>query len=286
MRPSVEPERREQLIAAAARVIARSGYDAATVRDVAREAGVSTGVIAYYFEGKDDLFAHVLRSASRAFRARLESARDGAETPRDRLLALAEAATPADDDAVRAHALWIDFWARAARDPALASLHPASTTAGAGRSPTPCARVSARARSGPTPIPRRSRAATPLRPTASRRTSCCTGAWSRPTTCVPPPRRSSTHSRARPQGERTERRKLPDVDPTLAPKEPAMRRSLLLPPLTLLVLLVAAAPAFAGGWATVGLDSTPAGMLGRKAVERQHHRAPAWNLPVEGITPS
>jgi AcrR family transcriptional regulator len=122
MRPSVEPERREQLIAAAARVIARSGYDAATVRDVAREAGMSTGVIAYYFEGKDDLFAHVLRDASRAFRARLESARSAAETPRERLLALAEAATPADDEAVRAHALWIDFWARAARDPALAGL--------------------------------------------------------------------------------------------------------------------------------------------------------------------
>jgi AcrR family transcriptional regulator len=122
MRPSVQPERREQLIAAAARVIARSGYDAATVRDVAREAGVSTGVIAYYFEGKDDLFAHVLRSASRAFRARLERARDAAETPRERLLALAEAATPADEEAARAHALWIDFWARAARDPALASL--------------------------------------------------------------------------------------------------------------------------------------------------------------------
>jgi AcrR family transcriptional regulator len=122
MRPSVEPERREQLIAAAARVIARSGYDAATVRDVAREAGVSTGVIAYYFEGKDDLFAHVLRSASRAFRTRLESARDAAETPRGRLLALAEAATPSDEEAVRAHALWIDFWARAARDPALAGL--------------------------------------------------------------------------------------------------------------------------------------------------------------------
>ena len=85
MRPSVEPERRGQLVAAAARVIARSGYDAATVRDVAREAGVSTGVIAYYFEGKDDLFAHVLRAASRAFRARLESARNAAETPRERL---------------------------------------------------------------------------------------------------------------------------------------------------------------------------------------------------------
>jgi AcrR family transcriptional regulator len=122
MRPSVEEERREQLIAAAARVIARSGYDAATVRDVAREAGVSTGVIAYYFEGKDDLFAHVLRSASRAFRKRLQLARAAAATPRERLLALAEAATPADEEAARAHALWIDFWARAARDPALAGL--------------------------------------------------------------------------------------------------------------------------------------------------------------------
>jgi AcrR family transcriptional regulator len=122
MRPSVQPERREQLIAAAARVIARSGYDAATVRDVAREAGVSTGVIAYYFEGKDDLFAHVLRAASLAFRERLAHAREAAVTPRDRLLALAEAATPSDDEAIRAHALWIDFWARAARDPALAGL--------------------------------------------------------------------------------------------------------------------------------------------------------------------
>ena len=85
MRPSVEPERREQLIAAAARVIARSGYDAATVRDVAREAGVSTGVIAYYFEGKDDLFAHVLRSASRvvpgAPRERARRGRDAARAP-------------------------------------------------------------------------------------------------------------------------------------------------------------------------------------------------------------
>src|SRR3954454_5312345 len=105
MRPSVEPERREQLIEAAARVIARRGYDAATVRDVAREAGVSTGVIAYYFEGKDDLFAQVLRSASRWFRARLQNAQKAAHTPRERLLALAEAATLTDDEAVHAHSL-------------------------------------------------------------------------------------------------------------------------------------------------------------------------------------
>ncbi len=196
MRPSVEEERREQLIAAAARVIARSGYDAATVRDVASEAGVSTGVIAYYFDGKDDLFAHVLRTASREFRARLERARAGAETPRERLLALAEAATPADDEgAPRAHALWIDFWARAARDPALAGLTGACTTAGAARSPTRCARASEPARFAAMWTPRPLRAATRPQPTVSPRTWCCTAASCRRRTCALPARRSSTRSR-------------------------------------------------------------------------------------------
>jgi AcrR family transcriptional regulator len=128
MRPSVEEERREQLIAAAARVIARSGYDAATVRDVAREAGVSTGVIAYYFDGKDDLFAHVLRTASRAFRARLERARAGAETPRERLLALAGTTRPPMTSA-RAHAPDRLLGAGGAR-PALAGDGAPCTTAG------------------------------------------------------------------------------------------------------------------------------------------------------------
>ena len=40
-----------------------------------------------------------------------------------------------------------------------------------------------------------------------------------------------------------------------------MRRSLLLAPLALLLVLLAAIPAAAGGWATVGLDSTPAGVV-------------------------
>ena len=39
-----------------------------------------------------------------------------------------------------------------------------------------------------------------------------------------------------------------------------MRRSPLLVPLALLLALLVAPPALAGGWATVGLDSTPAGV--------------------------
>ena len=104
-------------------MIARRGYEAATVRDVAREAGLSTGVIAYYYEGKDALFAATLAAASRAFHARMDQALEAAEGPRAKLLAMAEAATPATPAGRRAHALWIDFWAQAARDPVLAALN-------------------------------------------------------------------------------------------------------------------------------------------------------------------
>ena len=48
-------ERREQLIEAAITVASRDGIDAATVRAVAAEAGVSLGVVHYCFQDKDEL---------------------------------------------------------------------------------------------------------------------------------------------------------------------------------------------------------------------------------------
>lgn len=55
-------ERREQLIEAALTVASRDGIDAATVRAIAAEAGVSLGVVHYCFQDKDEL----LRSMAHA----------------------------------------------------------------------------------------------------------------------------------------------------------------------------------------------------------------------------
>ena len=52
-----------------------------------------------------------------------------------------------------------------------------------------------------------------------------------------------------------------------------MRRLLIALPI--LAVLALAPTALAGGWATVGLDSTPGGVARRATVEREHHRAPA-----------
>lgn len=60
-------ERREQLIEAALAVASRDGIEAATVRAVAAEAGVSLGVVHYCFQDKDELLramAHAITSAN------------------------------------------------------------------------------------------------------------------------------------------------------------------------------------------------------------------------------
>lgn len=62
-------ERREQLIEAALVVASRDGIDAATVRAVAAEAGVSLGVVHYCFQDKDELLramAHAITSQNLA----------------------------------------------------------------------------------------------------------------------------------------------------------------------------------------------------------------------------
>jgi len=47
---------RGQIVAAAARVFAEKGYDATSLRAVARAAGVDPALVHHYFDGKADLF--------------------------------------------------------------------------------------------------------------------------------------------------------------------------------------------------------------------------------------
>jgi AcrR family transcriptional regulator len=54
-------ERQSQILEAAARVFAEKGFARATIRDVARAAGVSQGSIYLYFKNKQDLLVHLPR---------------------------------------------------------------------------------------------------------------------------------------------------------------------------------------------------------------------------------
>ncbi|PZU89195.1 MAG: TetR family transcriptional regulator [Shinella sp.] len=55
-----DPVKRGQILDGAKRVFMKMGFDAASMNDVTREAGVSKGTIYVYFESKEDLFAALI----------------------------------------------------------------------------------------------------------------------------------------------------------------------------------------------------------------------------------
>jgi AcrR family transcriptional regulator len=70
-------ERREELLEAVWRVIARDGLERATIRAIAAETGWSSGVLAHYFADKDDILGSALRLAYDRIRARWAVKLDG-----------------------------------------------------------------------------------------------------------------------------------------------------------------------------------------------------------------
>ena len=63
-----ETERREQILRATVEVVARYGYDGASLVRVAEQAGVSKGLVSHYFGSKDDLMAEAVTGTVRALR--------------------------------------------------------------------------------------------------------------------------------------------------------------------------------------------------------------------------
>ncbi len=62
--PKVVEDRKEQIIDAAMRVFAQKGFARATNKDVAREAGITAGLIYHYFENKEALLTAIIESRS------------------------------------------------------------------------------------------------------------------------------------------------------------------------------------------------------------------------------
>ena len=62
-----DPVKRGQILDGAKRVFMKLGYDAASMNDVTREAGVSKGTIYVYFQSKEDLFGALVEREKSAF---------------------------------------------------------------------------------------------------------------------------------------------------------------------------------------------------------------------------
>jgi TetR/AcrR family transcriptional regulator, transcriptional repressor of bet genes len=60
----IEDQRRRQLVAAVVSCVAENGFESTTMRGIAERAGVSTGMLNYYFRNKKELVVEAIRFAN------------------------------------------------------------------------------------------------------------------------------------------------------------------------------------------------------------------------------
>ncbi len=106
-------DRRAELLRAAVAVIARRGFAAVTLRDVAAEAGVAHGLLRHYFRSRGDLLAAAFDLAAGEDAAQLPA------SPPSPAAHLLDRCEPLPD---QHYLLWIDAWSEAPHSPELAAI--------------------------------------------------------------------------------------------------------------------------------------------------------------------
>ena len=76
-RPTVSEPRRDEIMTAAKKVFARNGFDATTIADVAKEAGLPFGAVYQYVDSKDALFQALIAGQEYALRTHVAVALAG-----------------------------------------------------------------------------------------------------------------------------------------------------------------------------------------------------------------
>jgi AcrR family transcriptional regulator len=115
-------QRREQMLAAAAELIAERGFSETRIADVAKRVGASPALVIYYFGTKDDLLTEALRYSEERFYVECNRMLETTPALRDRLEQLVRLTCVPDGDAEipGAWGLWFDLWAQAFRHPLVA----------------------------------------------------------------------------------------------------------------------------------------------------------------------
>lgn len=116
-------DRHQEILDAAARVITERGLAETRIADIAERAGVSPGLILYYFDSKDRLLAEALTYANDQFYLRMSREIRRISSAREQLRRLIDLSVPGylpEYGRLDEWALWVEVWVRALRDPEMA----------------------------------------------------------------------------------------------------------------------------------------------------------------------
>ncbi len=123
VRPKATKDRHQEILDAAAQVITERGLAETRISDVAEAAGVSPGLILYYFESKDRLLAEALTYSNDQFFLRMSREIRRMPSAREQLRHVIDLSVPGylpEYGRLDEWALWIEVWVRSLRDPQIA----------------------------------------------------------------------------------------------------------------------------------------------------------------------
>jgi TetR/AcrR family transcriptional regulator, transcriptional repressor of bet genes len=113
-------ERREEIAHVACQVVARYGFEQATMARIARASGYTTGMVAHYYASKQEIILAALRLILLRIEERLTRERSGGEAD---LLSVLSEALAVDEQRFTECAFYMAFWGQVSADKKLKRLN-------------------------------------------------------------------------------------------------------------------------------------------------------------------
>ena len=113
-------QRRDEIAQVACQVVAKYGFEQATGARIARAAGYTTGMVAHYYESKQEIILAALRLMLLRIEQRLTRERDAGEA---NLLEVLSEALAIDAQRSTECAFWMAFWGQVSADKKLKRLN-------------------------------------------------------------------------------------------------------------------------------------------------------------------
>ncbi len=118
----IEEIRRIELIEAAYRIFIKDGLKGLTTTRICQEAGMSQGILTYYFKDKDEVLFEMVRHANRILMDDVVVRLRGAASRWDRIIAVIDGNFPESRFERNTANAWISFYAEAAHNERYARL--------------------------------------------------------------------------------------------------------------------------------------------------------------------
>lgn len=114
---------RERILDAVVSMLSSRGDESVSIRNVAAEAGVSTGSVQHHFPTKEDLIVGAMTAVNEQFRDRVMRLMESEESPEARLRVFCTQISCITEAGLHEAIIWTAFASRSSTDPEIRALH-------------------------------------------------------------------------------------------------------------------------------------------------------------------